>query len=71
MYDTKTGKLLWSGGATKRLKASDDIEKIIKTSVKNIFMRLPIKTQDKINPKKLASIPIEPVSQRMKKVMFA
>ena len=47
MYDTKTGKLLWSGGATKRLKASDDIEKIIKTSVKNIFMRLPIKNKAK------------------------
>ena len=47
MYDTKTGKLLWSGGATKRLTASDDIEKVIKTAVKNIFIRLPIKHKTK------------------------
>jgi hypothetical protein len=47
MYDTKTGKLLWSGGATKPLTASDDIEKVVKTAVKNIFTRLPIKHKGK------------------------
>jgi hypothetical protein len=43
MYDRKTGKRIWSGGATKPLKASDEIEELIKTAVKNIFTRLPIK----------------------------
>jgi Domain of unknown function (DUF4136) len=47
MYDTKTGKFLWSGGAKKRLKASDDIEKVIKTAVRDIFIRLPIKHKTK------------------------
>ena len=47
MYDTKTGKRIWSGGATKPLKASDDIEKIVKNAVKNIFTRLSIKHKTK------------------------
>jgi hypothetical protein len=47
MYDTKTGKRIWSGGATKTLTSSDIIEKVIKTAVKNIFIRLPIKHKTK------------------------
>ena len=47
MYDTKTGKLLWSGGATKELTASDDGEKIVKNAVKSIFGKLPIKHKTK------------------------
>jgi hypothetical protein len=47
MYDTKTGKRIWSGGATKPLKASDDIERVVKNAVKNIFVRLPIKHKTK------------------------
>ena len=47
MYDTKTGKRIWSGGATKALTSKDDIEKVIKTAVKNIFMKLPIKHKTK------------------------
>jgi uncharacterized protein DUF4136 len=47
MYDTKTGKRIWSGGATKPLTSSDDIEKVIKTAVKNIFVKLPIKHKTK------------------------
>jgi hypothetical protein len=43
MHDTKTGKLIWSGGATRKLTSSDDIEKVIKTAVKQTFMRLPVK----------------------------
>lgn len=47
MYDTKTGKRIWSGGATKALTASDEAEKTIKTAVKKIFTRLPIKHNSK------------------------
>ena len=47
MYDTKTGKRIWSGGATKPLTASDDIERVIKTAVKKIFTKLPIKHNTK------------------------
>jgi len=47
MYDRKTGKRIWSGGATKPLKASDEVEKLIKTAVKNIFTHLPIKHKAK------------------------
>jgi hypothetical protein len=47
MHDTKTGKLIWSGGATKPLKNSDNVEQIIKAAVKNIFKELPIKHKTK------------------------
>jgi hypothetical protein len=47
MYDTKTGKRIWSGGATKPLTASDEAEKLVKTVVKKIFTRLPIKHKTK------------------------
>ena len=47
MYDKKTGKRIWSGGATKALTNKDDIEKVIKTAVRNIFTKLPIKHKTK------------------------
>jgi hypothetical protein len=49
MYDTKTGKRIWSGGATRVLTSSDNdnIEQIIKTAVKNILKELPIKHKTK------------------------
>ncbi|MDH4090510.1 MAG: DUF4136 domain-containing protein [Cyclobacteriaceae bacterium] len=43
MYDRRTGKLLWMGGAKKSISDSEDLEKVIKTAVTYIFFRLPIK----------------------------
>ena len=43
MYDGKTGKLVWTGGANKTFAQSDDIEKIIGDYTKRIFRKLPIK----------------------------
>ncbi len=43
MYDGKTGKLVWTGGAKKTFAASDDVEKIIADYTKKIFKKLPIK----------------------------
>ncbi len=42
MYDTKTKQLLWQGWAQKPISPSS-IESDIKTAVKQIFIRLPIK----------------------------
>jgi hypothetical protein len=47
MYDKKTGQRIWSGGATKALTNKDDIEKVIKAAVRDIFTRLPIKHKTK------------------------
>jgi hypothetical protein len=47
MFDTKTGRLLWTGGDKKDFTNSDDIQKMISTSVKRIFKKLPIKTKTK------------------------
>ena len=43
MFDTKTGKEIWSGGAENAITPSTDVEKLIETAVKYIFMRLPLK----------------------------
>jgi hypothetical protein len=43
MYDSRTGKLLWKGGDKKNFTMSDDIQKIIVSSTKKIFKRLPVK----------------------------
>lgn len=43
MYDTKKGGLIWRGGARKALTMSDDMEATVKTAVRYIFMRLPLK----------------------------
>jgi hypothetical protein len=47
MYDTKTGKLIWSGGASKQLSASTDVDRVVKNAVKQIFTRLPIRHKKK------------------------
>jgi hypothetical protein len=43
MYDTETGKMVWSGEATKTFKLSDDIMKIISDYTIRIFKKYPIK----------------------------
>lgn len=43
MYDTQTKKLLWRGWAQEEITYKNDIEADIRTAVKHIFMRLPVK----------------------------
>ena len=43
MYDAETGKLVWKGGDKKNFTMTDDIQKIIMTSTKKIFKKLPVK----------------------------
>jgi hypothetical protein len=43
MYDRKTQKLLWKGWAEEEITHKNDIESDIRTAVKHIFMRLPVK----------------------------
>jgi len=47
MFDSKTGHLIWTGGDKKDFTNSDDIQKMITTSVKKIFKKLPIKSKKK------------------------
>lgn len=47
MYDTKTGAVLWTGGAKETISNSDDVEEVIKKAVKEIFYRLPIRHKTK------------------------
>ena len=43
MYNTHTGKLVWSGSVSKTFKMTDDIPKIIANYTKKIFKKLPKK----------------------------
>jgi len=45
MFDTQTGHLVWTGGDKKDFTNSDDIQKMISTSVKKILKKLPIKNK--------------------------
>src|SRR6188768_3062482 len=47
MYDTKTGKLLWSGGARKEVTGSTKMEATIKNAASFIFLKLPVKHKTK------------------------
>jgi hypothetical protein len=47
MFDTQSGHLIWTGGDKKDFTNSDDIQKMITTSVKKIFKKLPIKAKKK------------------------
>ncbi len=47
MYDTKTGKLVWTASTQKTFKMSDDIQKLIGDATVNIFKKLPIKKSKK------------------------
>lgn len=43
MYDTQTRQLLWRGWAEEKITYKNDIPKDIRTAVKHIFIRLPVK----------------------------
>jgi len=43
MYDTRTGKLVWTGKAQKQFKMSDDVAKIIEDYTIKIFKKYPVK----------------------------
>lgn len=43
MYDTKTGKLVWTAKAEKQFKMSDDIAKIIEDYTVKMFKKYPVK----------------------------
>jgi hypothetical protein len=43
MYETQTQKLLWRGWAEDKITRKSDIESDIRTAVRHIFMRLPVK----------------------------
>jgi hypothetical protein len=43
MYDTQTGKLVWSGMVQKKFQMTDDIEKILTDYTARIFKKYPIK----------------------------
>lgn len=43
MYDTSTGKLVWSGSVEKTFKMSDDLAKIIADYTIKIFKKYPVK----------------------------
>ena len=45
MYDTQTGKLVWSAMVEKTFKLSDDIEKIIGDYTVKIFKKYPVKAK--------------------------
>lgn len=47
MYDTKTGKMAWSGMANKKFKMMDDVEKIILDYTARIFKKYPVKKNKK------------------------
>lgn len=43
MYNTATGKLIWSGMVSKSFKMSDDIEKLLRDNTVKIFKKYPVK----------------------------
>lgn len=43
MFDTETQQSLWRGWARKEVSIQSDVEADIRTAVKHIFMRLPVK----------------------------
>jgi hypothetical protein len=43
MYDTKTQKLVWRGWAEAKITPKSDVEVDIRTAVKHIYIRLPVK----------------------------
>jgi Domain of unknown function (DUF4136) len=47
MYDTRTGKLVWTASTEKTFKMSDDIQKLLVDATANIFKKLPIKKPKK------------------------
>lgn len=47
MYDTKTGKIVWTGGTRETLTNADDVEDVIARAVKQIFYKLPVRHKAK------------------------
>ena len=43
MYDTKTGKQVWSGMVEKKFKQSDDVAELIRVNAIKIFKKYPVK----------------------------
>lgn len=43
MYDTGTGKLVWSGAVHKTFKMSDDLQKLLRDNTVAIFKKYPVK----------------------------
>jgi hypothetical protein len=43
MYDRRSGQLLWKGWAQEQIDYRNDVESDVRTAVKHIFMRLPVK----------------------------
>jgi hypothetical protein len=43
MFDTRTGKLVWTARVSKTFKPTDDISKIIRDYTEKIFKKYPIK----------------------------
>lgn len=43
MYDSRTGKLVWSAYVTKTFENSDDISKLIRDYTEKIFKKFPMK----------------------------
>jgi hypothetical protein len=43
MYDTQTGKMVWTGMVEKRFKMTDEVEKIVVDYTVKIFKKYPVK----------------------------
>ena len=43
MFDTSTGKLVWTGEAKKSFKLSDDVQKLVMDYTVKIFKKFPLK----------------------------
>lgn len=43
MFDTKSKKILWRGFAAQPLTAKTNVEAVIKTAVRSVFNKLPVK----------------------------
>lgn len=46
MYDLKTNKLIWKGWASKELDYTSDVNYILRKSIRDIFIYLPIKVKN-------------------------
>jgi hypothetical protein len=47
MFETKTGYILWTGGARKTTEADGDNAKNMKLALHSVFSRLPVKHKTK------------------------
>jgi len=47
MYDTKTGKLVWTAYLEKTFSLTDDVQQIVMDATKKIFTKYPVKKSNK------------------------